>query len=350
MVKFKQLLDRFGNSTFPPAAALGALVSFMGTAFRPRAEPVSSAMAGTPKVGISFIQKVQADMLPEFEREYSQVLMLEANHSGRLFQKSLQGIALDSEDQIFVLGDGLVKVFGTDGAAVESWKAPEGAQCLTIDPGGHIYFGMVGHVEIYDLNGKRIGGFTSGSNNQPAKITAVKILGDDIFIADAAARIVRRHNADGKQIGEIGSYGKIRGFMLPNGSMDIGIDAQKTLYVSDPGRHRVTSWHVDGTPVGKFGKFGHANPEDFVGCCNPVNLAIAPDGCIVTAEKVAARVKVYSPKGKLQAFIGPEHFDLRCIHLHLAVDSRNRILVGDPVRLGIKIFAPVHKKGGDRVL
>lgn len=350
MMKYKQILDRFGKSSFPPAAALGAFASFLGSAFRPRSEPVSKSMPDTKRVAVNFIQNVNTAAPPDLEREYKQVFMLEADHSGRLFQKSLQGIALDSDDRIFVLGDGLVRIFNAEGAPVKNWKAPEGAQCLTIGPGGHIYFGMVGRVGIYSFEGNRIGGFDSGSKNQPANITAIKILDGDIFVADAAARIVRRYKANGKQIGEIGSYGKIRGFMLPNGTLDIAVNSQQTLYVSDPGRHRVTSWNLDGTPVGKFGKFGHARLEDFVGCCNPVNLAIAPDGCIVTAEKVAARVKVYTSEGKLQGLIGPEHFDLRCVHLHLAVDSRNRILVGDPVRLKVTIFAPIQKKGGDTVL
>ena len=35
------------------------------------------------------------------------------------------------------------------------------------------------------------------------------------------------------------------------------------------------------------------SPEDFVGCCNPVNVAVTPDGSVVTAEKMIARVKVF---------------------------------------------------------
>jgi hypothetical protein len=38
--------------------------------------------------------------------------------------------------------------------------------------------------------------------------------------------------------------------------------------------------------------------------------------------------------------IGPEHFDPSTIHIHLAVDSRGRILAADPVRREVKIFAP----------
>jgi hypothetical protein len=80
-----------------------------------------------------------------------------------------------------------------------------------------------------------------------------------------------------------------------------------------------------------------------VGCCNPVNLAVTPAGEIVTAEKMVARVKVYSPGGKLLAVIGPENFDPNCIHIHLAVDARGSIFTADPVRREIRIFSQVAR-------
>ena len=49
---------------------------------------------------------------------------------------------------------------------------------------------------------------------------------------------------------------------------------------SRPGRSTARWWRRSASSA-------MAKPEDFVGCCNPVNLAVAPDGCIVTAEKVA---------------------------------------------------------------
>jgi hypothetical protein len=124
------------------------------------------------------------------------------------------------------------------------------------------------------------------------------------------------------------------------------VDTQGIVRAGDTGRHRVTSWKLDGEPLGYFGKFGQKNPEDFTGCCNPVNLAVTPDGMVVTAEKANARVKVYEPGGRLLAVIGSEYFDNSCSNVHLAVDSKGRILTGDPVRREIKIFSLVTKVGG----
>jgi len=116
---------------------------------------------------------------------------------------------------------------------------------------------------------------------------------------------------------------------------------------TDTGRHQVSSWALDGTPLGKFGKFGMSDPADFVGCCNPMNVATTPDGKVVTAEKMVARVKVYEPDGRLLAVIGPEHFDAKCTQIHLAVDAKGRILAADPVRREITVFAPVVKSSRD---
>jgi hypothetical protein len=84
----------------------------------------------------------------------------------------------------------------------------------------------------------------------------------------------------------------------------------------------------------------------FVGRCNPEKLAVAPDGKNGTAEKVAARVKVYEPSGKLPALIGPENFDPRCTPICLAVDSKGRIVAADQARLEVRIFS-VRNKFGD---
>ena len=213
-------------------------------------------------------------------------------------------------------------------------------------PGDLLYVGMAERVEVFDSTGNRKQGFDAGEPGLKPIITAIRIVEKEILVADAAARCIRRYGLDGKRLGEIGKQGKTRGFMLPNRYLDFDVSSKGVVAATDPGRHRVSSWSKEGAPLGHFGKFGLTNPEDFVGCCNPVNLAFMRDGWIVTAEKVAARVKVFDSEGKLLGLIGPEHFNLKFTHLHLAVDSKGRILVGDPILLEIKVFSAVGKSGG----
>lgn len=345
MVKQKKSLERFWKSSFPPAAVVGAFASFLSAAFRHKSKSATDSPQETPLVQIGFSdqQPAAATKQNSYELEYSQESVLRNSGSTRLFRRTLTGIAVDSADRIYVLGDGQVMVFEADGSSLHTWKAPEGALCLTTGSDGHVYFGIAGRVEICKSSGTRMGRFSIEDNGRPANITSIKTFGKDILVADASARRIRRYDINGKQFGVIGIHGKNRGFMLPNRLLDMDVDGEGVVRATDPGRHRVSSWGLDGSPEGFFGKFGQLNPEDFVGCCNPVSLALAPDGKVVTAEKVAARVKVYSPQGRLLALIGSKHFDAKCTHFPLAVDSQGRIIVADPVRLEVKLFSVAVK-------
>jgi hypothetical protein len=340
-------LERFRKSWFPPAAVVGAFAAFVAAAFHvhptPKMTPRGAETARASKPAEQAVKS--AARTQGFDREYSQSAVLGGAASAHPFRHSLAGIAVGAEDEIYALGDEEVRVFDSSGNLVRNWKVSEKAACLTVGPDERVYVGAPGRVEIYNAGGSLVGGFVAGERDQPASITAIKIFRQEILVADAAARFIRRFDSSGKLLGVIGTRSKTGNFILPNRSLDFDVDSKGVIRATDTGRHQVTAWALDGSPLGSFGKFGMSNPEDFVGCCNPVNLAHAPDGKVVTGEKMIARVKVYEPDGKLLAVIGPEHFDPNCIHIHLAVDSKGRILAADPVRREIKIFSLVVKVG-----
>jgi sugar lactone lactonase YvrE len=328
--KKQRLLQRLKDLGLPAAAAVGAFSSLT------KAEPPKAAQPAAPLV--------QIDLSKPFSSSYKYSLSLVLGKGSSLFSHGLTGIAVDAADRIYVLSDGQISIFNPGGDLVRKWKAPEGATCLAVNPDKKVLIGIPGRVAFYNNEGKNLGGFTVGETGKPASITSIKAVRNEILIADATARHIRRFNLEGRQIGELGIKSQ-PGFMLPNRSFDIAVDAQGVIWATDPGRHRVSSWNSDGVRIGHFGKFGQQNVADFVGCCNPVNLAIAPDGKIITGEKVKARVKVFGSDGKLLALIGPEHFDQKAAHLYLAVDSKGRIIIADPVRLDVKIFSPaVHSE------
>ncbi len=328
--KQKKLLQRLKELGLSSAATIGAFSSLT------KAEPQKTPPSASPLVQVNFSKPFN----PSLEYALFFVLGKEAS----LFRHSLEGVAVGPKDRIFVLGDGQAFLFSPGGDFVRKWKAPDKAVCLAVGPDEKVWIGNPGRIEIFSNDGKSLGGFAVGEAGKPASITSIKILHNQVLIADASARRIRRYDLNGQQIGELGTKGQ-PGFMLPNRSLDIAVDANGMIWATDPGRHRVSSWNIDGARNRQFGKFGHQNVEDFVGCCNPVNLAIAPDGKIVTGEKVTARVKVYGLDGKLLALIGPEHFNQSNTHLPLAVDSKGRIIVADPVRLELKIFSPDRKPG-----
>ena len=244
----------------------------------------------------------------------------------------------DRATQVYALGDDEVRVFERGGRLARAWKAPQKASCLGVAADGRVVVGSPGRVDLFSATGGHIGGFAAGPTDKPADVTAVRLVGDAVLVADAAARVIRRFDLRGAEQGVIGAQNKTGGFMLPNRNLDFDVDAAGVIHATDTGRHQVTSWTLDGTKVAAFGKFGMARLEDFVGCCNPVNVAVAPDGSIVTGEKMVARVKVFNKDRVLQAVIGPEHFDPMCRQIHVAVDSSGRIIAADPERRTIAIY------------
>jgi hypothetical protein len=343
----KPFPDRLSRSSSPAAAVVGAVSSFAAAlGAKPQAKTAAEPGSSLFQLAVAGNAPAPAPAPPGLKLRYVHVTTLVGRNSPRPFLNSLGGIAVDRGGSVYVLGDGEVRVLDVGGALIRTWRAPQNALCISVDSERRIYIGSIGRVDVFDREGKPRGSIAAGMQSKPACVTAVKTCGGEVLVADAAARTILRYSQSGKQIGEIGTRNKTRGFMLPNRWLDMDVDAHGLIRATDSGRHKVTSWLLDGTPAASFGKFGLQRPEDFVGCCNPVNLAIGPDGNIVTAEKVIPRIKVYDSSGTLLALIGPEHFDLRCVHLHLAVDSRGRIYAGDPVRLEVKIFSP---ETGERV-
>jgi hypothetical protein len=275
---------------------------------------------------------------PPLPQQYTRVAVLAGPGLSGEFRRALSGVAVAPRDAVCALGDGEVRVFDAGGRIARRWKAPENASSLGVAADGRVAVGSPGRVDLYTDAGAHIGGFAAGTRDTPADVSAVRLVADSVLVADVGARVIRRYDLHGTEKNVIGAQNKTGGFMLPNKSLDFDVGGAGLVYATDTGRHQVTSWTLDGAMVGAFGKFGMARPEDFVGCCNPVNVAAAPDGGIVTAEKAIARVKVFSKDRALLAVIGPEHFDPMCRHIHIAVDSTGRIVAADPERRTISLF------------
>lgn len=344
------LRERFLKSWFPPAAVVGGIVTLVAAAMRvrptprtPAATPPPTPAGATSPAGLLQIQRSAPSAGPtlRLDREYALSGVIGGTAAALPFRHSLLDVALGAEDRVYALGDGEVRVFASDGSPVRRWRVTDVAECLTVGADGRVYVGGGGRVDIYQDGGQRAGGFVFGDAGAPPNVSAIKVFKADILVADASARIIRRFDASGRQRGLIGDQGKTKTFMLPNGRLDFDVDAAGVVRATDTGRHQVSAWALDGTPIGKFGKFGMSDPADFVGCCNPMNVATTPDGKVVTAEKMVARVKVYEPDGRLLAVIGPEYFDRMCTQIRLAVDSKGRILAADPVRRHVQVFSLV---------
>ena len=113
-------LERFRKSSFPPAAVLGAFASFLTTAFRTQPESRAQASRKNSLVQIGFSDPPRPLPMLRLEMEYKPAPFPEK--SAQPLRRSLSGLAVDSADRIYVLGDGEVAMFAPDGKRIGNWK------------------------------------------------------------------------------------------------------------------------------------------------------------------------------------------------------------------------------------
>jgi len=259
------------------------------------------------------------------------------------FQRALRGVALDRQGHVCAVGDSVVKVFDGTGAFVRQWKTEKPGECVAVDASGRIWVGEPEQVEIFAFDGERKD--TWSDPGRLGVVTAIAFSGDDVFLADATARWVRRYDVRGTFLNNIGDHHRKGGFHIPNGVVDCTVEPGGGLLVANPGMHRVERYAPDGTLLSRFGRFDGRDPAGFPGCCNPTNLTVDREGRVIVTEKAGPRVKVYSPQGELLAVVADDTFDPNARNMDVAVDAEGRIYVADTAMLQIRVFEPEGREG-----
>ncbi len=266
--------------------------------------------------------------------------------------QKVSSIAIDSNDHIYIAGDKLVKIFNDKGDVISEIKLPDYATCLTIADNGDLYVAIGDHIEVYNQKGRQI----SRWNNigEKAVITSLAVYNDNVFVADAANKIVKRYDTKGRLINIIGKKDPdkgVSGFVIPSPYFDLLVTNDGLLQVVNPGNHKIETYTFDGDLISSWGKTS-LEIDGFSGCCNPVNISILPDGKLVTCEKGIPRVKIFDEKGEFIGVVaGAESFaDTLGIYnpaiqeedstktLDVAVDSKGRVFVLNPVEKTIRVF------------
>ena len=233
--------------------------------------------------------------------------------------------------------DRSILVFEPTGERLGRIELEEPARCLAVGQAGLLYLGLTDHVQVYTDTGHRQA-IWAGLGNE-ALITSIAAAGDEIFVADAGNRMIMRFDSGGKLLGYIegdGSDGPA--LLIPSPYFDLLNAPEGTLWVVNPGYHRVQSYTIDGAYLGSWG-YSSPEIEGFCGCCNPTHIALTPEGSFLTSEKGIPRVKEYDSTGTLKAVVaGPDRFAEGTAGLDLAADSRGRVIILDPVYKAVRIF------------
>lgn len=303
-----------------------------------------------PLLGIVFLAVVMLKRAPEtFKDDNIYLSDIELIDSTMLKYKEVDGIGIeldqlsamtiDKNDKIYISGDNKLLILNPDGSQANEITMNNPANCLTVDGNGNIFAGFGNYVGVYDDHGKQITEWARIDHK--SVITSMTINENSIFIADAGTRIVWKFDLHGKLLGKIAVENKNEGIpklIIPSPFFDVVTAKDSSIWVVNPGLHKLENFTVDGKLKSVWGK-SSPEIEGFCGCCNPTHIAILKDGSIVTAEKGYPRVKVYDSKGTFSGVVaGGNQFKEGTRIQDLAVDSKNRILVLDPKMKKIRIF------------
>ncbi|MDR0894288.1 MAG: twin-arginine translocation signal domain-containing protein [Prevotellaceae bacterium] len=120
-----------------------------------------------------------------------------------------------------------------------------------------------------------------------------------VYVTDASNKNICQYTPDGRFVRFIDSPD---GFIVPSYSFGIACAADGSFYCSNPGRHRVEHYTADGTFIASFGQSGN-DAGHFCGCCNPVYMAVTPEGDLLTSEKGIPRICCYDGQGAYRALL-----------------------------------------------
>ena len=275
--------------------------------------------------------------------EYRQVdpALVHFEESDRLRPElgTLKAVALGPEDQVVVGGESGIAVLHSSGKEQSRFELELAPECLAVDDDGTVFVGFRDHIELFSLKGERMAVWSS--LGERAYLTCIAVTDKEVYAADAGNRTVWRLDRDGKTLGQIKGRvddPSIKGFFVPSPYFDVALGNDDSLWVVNPGFHALENYREDGTLISAWNKTS-MHVDGFSGCCNPVHIAMLPDGSFVTSEKGIPRVKIHGVTGELVSVVaGPDQFDELADELDLAVDSQGRIFVLDPSEAALRIF------------
>ncbi len=254
--------------------------------------------------------------------------------------KSVSGIAISHKDNLYVAGEESLAVFNKQGEKISQKKLDGMARCIAIDQEESIYLGINNYIEVHQ--GTLIRKWADLPKN--SLLTSLAVTEKDVFVADAANKIVLRFDKSGKFINRIGEKDEKKGrqgLVIYQPHLDIAPGEPGKLWVVNPGKHRLESYDYEGNLLSFWGQ---PSPliTGFCGCCNPSHIAILSDGSFITSEKNLFRIKIYDKKGKFLGVVaGMENFKRNTVPLDVARDSQNRIFILDSKSKQVRIFIPL---------
>jgi hypothetical protein len=261
-------------------------------------------------------------------------------------------LVVGPEDRLYLGAGNYISVFDREGSIMAEMATSGPVRCLFATNDGDLFVGQRNQIEVFDSKGQRRAAWDKLDSR--SWVAGITVSDNAVFAADAGNRIILRYDRSGKLVSRIGARNRERnipGFTVPSPFFDVELHRDGLLRVNNPGRHRVEAYTMEGEFVLGWGR-ASAAIDGFCGCCNPINIALMPDGRFVTCEKGLPRVKVYGLDGTFESVVaGTESFpenarvaagesraDPLRAGLDVAVDSGGDVYILDNVRADIRIM------------
>jgi hypothetical protein len=210
---------------------------------------------------------------------------------------NLSGIAIDGNQQIFLCGNKQVAVFDTSGDRTGGFSIDSMAVCIAVSD-KNIYIGTGAHIAVYDKNGNLVKKWKA--YNARGFITSIAIGDEYVYGADAMNKRILKYSAEGDLVMDFGKKDSITGatgFVIPSLYFDIAFGGFNDLWIVNPGRLRLENYTATGYFRTSWGEESFEN-TGFIGCCNPAQMALLPNGSFVTYEKGIDKIKVFDQAGQ----------------------------------------------------
>ena len=204
--------------------------------------------------------------------------------------------------QIAVIGDRQLAIFSPNGRRIHAQDLDAAPQAICAGAEGGLLVALQDAILLLNEAGARIGRWSLADRDGIA-VTSISAGRDSVYVGDGVHGKVHRFTASGRYQGPLDQT-----FAAAANFFPVEVDAAGRLHVAHSSRHRVETFDRAGRSVASWGAKSR-DAAGFSGCCNPVDLAVLPDGRFVTAERGQPRIKLFSSKGDyIETLADPEQF------------------------------------------